>query len=130
MGCAVGRIFKYIRLTGKVNQMHNYIFMIAVLALLGLSILVVTFCNYTLSNEQYDRLKSYVSKWPYLMTFLGVLVATFHFSNGEETITVVAAIGALLSHILGVSHKNYTDGAIAEEADWVEDGEWDGDVDE
>lgn len=110
--------------------MHNYIFMIAVLALLGLSILVVTFCNYTLSNEQYDRLKSYVSKWPYLMTFLGVLVATFHFSNGEETITVVAAIGALLSHILGISHKNYTDGAIAEEVDWVEDGEWDGDVDE
>ena len=110
--------------------MHNYTFMISVLVLLGLSLLVVTFCNVKLSNEQYDRLKSYVSKWSYLMAFLGVLVSTFKFSNGEETLTVVAALGALLSRILGVSAKNYVEGAVQMTEEWVEDGDWDGDVDE
>ena len=110
--------------------MHNYTFMISVLVILGLSLLVVTFCNIKLSNEQYDRLKSYVSKWPYILTFLGVLVSTFNFSNGKETITVVAALGALLTHILGVSAKNYVEGAVQMTEEWVEDGDWDGDVDE
>lgn len=110
--------------------MRDYIFMIAVLVVLGLSLLVVTFCNFSLTNRQYDRLKGYVGKWPYILTFLGVIVATFQFAYGEETLTIVAAIGALLSHILGVSNKTYVDGAIQETADWTEDGEWDGDVDE
>ena len=103
--------------------MINYAFLIAVLAVLALAILVVTFCNYELNNEQYDRLKNLVMKWPAILTFLGVLVATFHFSFGEETITVVAAIGALLARILNVSNYNYNDsGAVIEsEAGWVED---------
>lgn len=110
--------------------MHDYIFMIAVLVVLGLSILVVTFCNIKLSNDQYDRLKDYVSKWPYLLTFLGVLVTTFGFPNGEETLTIVAAIGALLARILGVSTKNFIDGTVKLTEDWTEEGEWDGEVDE
>lgn len=110
--------------------MHNYIFMISVLVILGLSLLAVTFCNFKLTNEQYDRLKSYISKWPYLLTFLGVIVSTFSFPYGEETLTIVAAIGAFIAHILGVSNKTYTEGAMQEEAEWTEDGEWDGDVDE
>jgi hypothetical protein len=104
--------------------------MIAVLVILVLSLLVVTFCNFKLSNEQYDRLKGYVSKWPYLLTFLGVIVATFKFSYGEETLTIVSAIGAFLSRIVGVSNKTFVEGAVQMTDEWVEDGDWDGDVDE
>lgn len=109
--------------------MHDYIFMISVLVLLVLAICVITFSNIKLSNEQYDRLKAIVLKWPAILTFLGVIVATFTFTYGKETITIVAAIGALLERFLGVSHKTYTEGAVVEEGDWVEDFE-DGEVDE
>lgn len=105
--------------------MTNYIFMISVLVILVLAMLVVTFSNFHLSNEQYDRLKAFVLNWSYLLTFLGVLVATFNFPYGEETLTVVAAIGALMARCLGVSNTNFNSGAIVEPEDWVEDGDVD-----
>lgn len=105
--------------------MNNYIFMISVLVILVLAMLVVTFSNFKLTNEQYDRLKGMVLRWSYLLTLLGVIVATFRVPYGEETITIVAAIGAFVAHCLGVSNTNYIDGAIETEESWVEDGEED-----
>lgn len=103
--------------------MRDYIFMISVIVVLALAMLIVTFSKFHLSNDQYDRMKAMVVKWPALLTFLGVLVATFHFSYGEETITIVSAIGALLAHCLGVSNKNFNEGAMVETEEWVEDGD-------
>ena len=91
--------------------MTNYIFLIAVLVVLLVSVAFVTIHGVNLTNEQYDRLKGIVMQWAAIVTFLGVLVAVFKFEYGQETIEVVAAIGALLAHILGVSDKNYTEGA-------------------
>ena len=92
--------------------MTNYIFLIVVLAVLAAAVTVITLYGVRLSNEQYDRLKYIVIRWSGITTLLGVIVATFHFPYGEETITVVAAIGAFLAYMLGVSDKNYTEGAV------------------
>lgn len=95
----------------------KYAFLIAVLGVLGVAVAIATLTNFRLSNEAYDRLKTLVLKWSGIVTFLGVLVSTFKFEFGEETITIVAAIGALLAYLLGVSNKNYVDGAEVYERD-------------
>ena len=92
----------------------NYIFMIIVLVVLFIGISVLTFVDFTLSDWQYDRLKSIVLKWPALLTLLGVIVNTFPVPFGNETITLVAAIGAFLAHCLGISTKVY-DAGIGED---------------
>lgn len=87
--------------------MTQYTFLIVVLAVLFIAITFITYKGVCLSNEQYDRLKKIVMKWAGITTFLGVLVSTFSFAYGEETITVVAAVGAFLSYMMGVSEDNY-----------------------
>lgn len=109
--------------------MRDYMFMISVLVALVFAICIITFSKFKLSNEQYDRLKAIVLKWPAILTLLGVFVATFNFVYGKETITIVAAIGAFLERCLGVSNQRYSEGAVFEGEDWIEDLE-DGDVDE
>lgn len=90
--------------------MINYLFLIVVLAVLAIAVTIITLYGVKLTNEQYDRLKAIVVKWSGIVTLLGVLVSTFNFSYGEETITVVAAVGAFLAYVMGVSVKNYYDG--------------------
>ena len=90
--------------------MTNYIFLIIVLTVLAIAVAIVTFTDYTLSNTQYDRLKALAVKWSGIVTLLGVLVSTFNFPYGEETITVVAALGAFLAYLLGISDKAYYGG--------------------
>ena len=92
--------------------MANYTFLITVLVILAVAVIVITLHGVQLTNEQYDRLKKIVLKWPGILTLLGVIVNVFHPSFGEETITVVAAIGAFLSYMLGVSDKNYVEGTV------------------
>lgn len=92
--------------------MSNYIFLIVVLAVLAVAVIGITLHGVQLNNDQYDRLKGIVLKWSGIVTFLGVLVSTFHISYGEETITVVAAIGAFLAYMLGISDKNYFEGTV------------------
>ena len=75
--------------------MSNYIFLIVVLAVLAVAVIGITLHGEQLTNDQYDRLKGIVLKWSGIVTFLDVLVSTFHISYGKETITVVAAISAL-----------------------------------
>jgi len=94
------------------TAMANYTFMIVTLIALVIIVAGITFFGVNLSNEQYDRLKGIVIKWSGITTFLGVIVATFKAPYGNETITLVAAIGALLAYALNVSIKNYVDGAV------------------
>ena len=94
------------------TAMVNYTFMIVTLIALLVIVGGITFFGVNLSNEQYDRLKGIVIKWSGITTFLGVIVATFKAPYGNETITLVAAIGALLAYALNVSIKNYVDGAV------------------
>lgn len=101
--------------------MTNYIFLIAVIAVLLISVAFVTIHGVNLTNEQYDRLKKIVMQWAAIVTFLGVIVAVFNVPYGQETIEVVAAIGALLAHILGVSDKNYVEGASIGEGGGVDE---------
>lgn len=95
--------------------MTHYIFLITVLAVLAIAVVFVTLRGIKLTNEQYDRLKDIVIKWPGIVTFLGVLVSTFHFEYGNETITVVSAFGAFLAYMLGISDKQYTEGAYIDD---------------
>ena len=85
----------------------NYIFLIVVVAVLALVLGVAVFTNFELDNKHYDRLKWIVARWTYPVTFIGVLAKTFNIPNGVETVTVVAALGACLAGLLGVSTKNY-----------------------
>ena len=101
----------------------KYLFLIVVLAVLAVAVTGVTLYGVRLTNEQYDRLKGIVIKWSGITTLLGVIVATFEVPYGEQTITTVAAIGAFLAYMLGVSDKHYTDGTVQTETDWVEDDE-------
>ena len=97
--------------------MSNYIFLIVVLAVLAAAVIGITLHGVQLTNDQYDRLKGIVLKWSGIVTFLGVLVSTFHFSYGEETITVVAAAGAFMAYMLGLSNKSYNEREVAEDDD-------------
>ena len=92
--------------------MHNFTFFIAVIAILVIAVVFITYRGLQLNNDQYDRLKAVVMKWPAIITFLGVIIATFPgISYGAETVTVVAAIGAFLAECLNVSDKSFNGGA-------------------
>jgi len=106
--------------------MRQYAFLITTLAVLAVAVIFVTLHGVRLSNEQYDRLKNIVIKWSGITTFLGVIVATFSFPYGEETITLVAAIGAFMAYMLNISDKSYNDGAaIYDDDKALEDGDLD-----
>ena len=89
--------------------------MIITLLVLAAGVSVLTLFGVKLTNEQYDRLKEIVVKWSGITTFLGVIVATFKTPYGNETITLVAAIGALLAYAMGLSIKNYVNSTASEE---------------
>lgn len=95
--------------------MEKYSFLITVFVVLAFAIIGITLRGPQLSNEQYDRLKNIVLKWPGIMTLLGVVVTVFAPPFGEETITLVAAVGAFLAYMLGVSDKKYTEGAYIDD---------------
>ncbi len=87
--------------------MTNFTFLIIVLVALIAGIGVITFVDFKLTDEQYNRLKAIVIKWPAILTLLGVIVKTFNVPLGEETVTLVAAIGAFLAYVLDISTKVY-----------------------
>lgn len=85
----------------------NYIFLTITLAVIIAVLLIATFSKFSLTNEQYDRLKWIVIRWSYLVTFLALIVKTFDVPYGMETITIVAGIGAMLAGLMGISNVNY-----------------------
>ena len=85
----------------------NYLFLIIVLAVVCAVLAIATFTKFELSNEQYDRLKFVIQKWHYITAFIGVLVNVFSISYGVETVTVVAAFGAMLAGLLDISTENH-----------------------
>ena len=111
-----------------------YLFLIIVIAIVLAVIAIAAFTNLELDDEHYDRLKWLAIRWSVLVTFLGVLIKTFNFAYGTETVTVVAAIGALMAGLLGISAKNYY--AVAEQTsfncdDFLEMAdEWEGEENE
>ena len=74
-----------------------------IVAILGVAI----FTQFSLSDQQYDRLKWIVIRWDYLIVFLGLVVKTFNVSYGLETVTIVGGIGALLAGLLHISNQTY-----------------------
>ena len=87
--------------------------MITLIVVVGV-LLVATFSNFQLSNEQYDRLKKIVQKWHYLVAFIALIVTTFNVIYGKETVTLVAGLGAMLAGLLGISNTNYEGEKITE----------------
>lgn len=85
----------------------NYIFMITVIAFVLMVLAIASFTNFKLDNEHYDRLKWVVVRWSYLVFFIGVVVKTFNMPYGTETVTLIAALGATLAGMMGISNKNY-----------------------
>ena len=85
----------------------NYIFMITVIAFVLMVLAIASFTNFKLDNEHYDRLKWIVVRWSYLVFFIGVVVKTFNMPYGTETVTLIAALGATLAGMMGISNKNY-----------------------
>lgn len=85
----------------------DYTFLIAVVAVVLIVLAIASFTNFGLDDEHYDRLKWIVTKWAYLVTFIGILAKTFEIPYGVETVTVVAGFGAMLAGLLGISNTNY-----------------------
>lgn len=85
----------------------DYLFLIITLAVIFIVLGIATFSKLTLSNEQYDRLKSVVTKWDYIVIFIALIVKLFNVTYGLETVAVVAGLGAMLAGILGIANKNY-----------------------
>jgi hypothetical protein len=111
----------------------NYLFLIIVLAVVLAVIAIAAFTNFELDNEHYDRLKWVVIRWSYISVFVGVIAKTFDIPYGVETVTIVAAIGAMLAGLLGVStnEHNKTMEMDVEGLQYIEDEEIEGDeVDE
>jgi hypothetical protein len=46
-------------------------------------------------------------KWHFIVAFVAAIVKTFSVPYGVETVAVVAAVGALMAGLLGVSTKQY-----------------------
>jgi 4-amino-4-deoxy-L-arabinose transferase-like glycosyltransferase len=97
----------------------NYLFLITTLVVVAGAIIIAGFTGFKLPDKGYDRLKWLTIRWSYIVVFLGLLVKTFNFPYGIETVTVVAGIGALMAGLLGVSAKNYykLNGMFIEEPD-------------
>lgn len=111
----------------------NYLFLIIVIAVVLIVIGIAAFTDFELDNEHYDRLKWIVIRWSYITVFIGVIVKTFNIPYGIETVTVVAAIGAMLAGLLGVStsEHNKTMEMDITGLQYIEDEEIEGDeVDE
>ncbi len=85
----------------------SYLFLIIVIAVVGIVLGIAAFTNLELDNWHYERLKWVVMRWSFLVTFIGVIVKTFQIAYGVETVTIVAALGALMAGILGISTTNY-----------------------
>lgn len=90
----------------------NYLFLIIVIAVVAVVLGIAAFTNLELDNWHYERLKWVVMRWSFLVTFIGVIVKTFSIPYGVETTTIVAALGALMAGILGISTTNYYTDAI------------------
>lgn len=85
----------------------NYTFLIITLAVVLAIIGIAALTNFRLDNEHYDRLKSLAMKWHYITAFVAAIVKVFEVPYGVETVAVVAAIGALMAGLLGISTKEY-----------------------
>jgi len=85
----------------------NYAFLIITLAVVAIIIGIAAFSNFRLDDEHYDRLKSLAMKWHYITLFVAAIVKTFNIPYGVETVAIVAAVGALMAGLLGVSTKQY-----------------------
>lgn len=85
----------------------DYTFLIAVVAVVLIVLAIASFTNFGLDDEHYDRLKWVVTKWAYLVTFIGILAKTFEIPYGVETVTVVAGFGAMLAGLLDISNAQY-----------------------
>lgn len=85
----------------------NYLFLIVTLAVIAVVLFIAAFTKFELSDEGYDRLKSVVQKWDYMVVFLAVIIKTFSISYGFETVTIVAGLGAMLAGLLGIANTNY-----------------------
>lgn len=85
----------------------NYAFLIITLAVVLAIIGIAALTNFRLDNEHYDRLKSLAMKWHYITAFVAAIVKVFEVPYGVETVAVVAAVGALMAGLLGVSTKQY-----------------------
>ena len=92
----------------------KYSFLIATLAAIIAVLTIAVFCKLRLTNEQYDRLKSVVLKWQYLVVFVALIVKTLDVPMGVETVTIVSGLGAMLAGILGVSNTNYQDEKVTQ----------------
>ena len=92
----------------------NYLFLIITLAVIVAILCVAAFSKFKLSNEGYDRLKSVVIKWQYIVVFVALIVKTFDVAYGIETVTIVSGVGALLAGLMGISNVNYTGEKITE----------------
>ena len=82
-------------------------FLIITIAVVVAILVIATFTRFEVRDEAYDRLKWLAIRWSVIVTFIGVIVKTFDIPYGTETVTVVAAIGALLAGLLGISATNY-----------------------
>lgn len=85
----------------------NYAFLAIVLAIILAVLGIAIFTNFRLTDEQYDRLKWIVIRWTYLTTFIGVVAKTFDIPYGVETVTIVAAIGAMFAGLLDIGNQSY-----------------------
>ena len=85
----------------------NYAFLITVLAIVVIVLAIASFTNFELDSVHYDRLKWVVVKWSYLVVFIGVIVKTFDIAYGTETVTLVAALGAMLAGLLDISNREF-----------------------
>lgn len=101
----------------------NYIFPIAVFASVAIVLAIASFTNFEMDNFHYDRLKWVVSKWAYITTFIGLIVKTFDFPYGVETVTIVAGLGAMLAGFVDISKKNWDGETVYEDDEEIEEGD-------
>lgn len=85
----------------------NYLFLIAVIAIVAVTLGIAAFTNLELDDAHYDRLKWLTIRWSYIVTFVGLIAKTFSMPYGVETVTVVAGIGALMAGLMGISTNNW-----------------------
>lgn len=85
----------------------KYAFLIATLLIVAAVIGIAALTNFRLDDEHYDRLKSLAMKWHYITAFVAAIVKVFEVPYGVETVAIVAAVGALMAGLLGVSAKEY-----------------------
>lgn len=85
----------------------SYLFLIIVIAVVAAVLGIAAFTSLELDNWHYERLKWVVMRWSFLVTFIGVIVKTFSIPYGVETVTIVAALGALMAGLLGISSTNF-----------------------